>query len=113
MPTQLSVIPNEESTLVITASYYDEDDNAITPKTAYWTLTDKNAVVINSRKDVAISGLATSNNIVLSGDDLAVNAITGTERVFLIKITYDSNYGNDLPLNDIVTFNIKDFINIT
>lgn len=112
MPTQLTVNPTEESTLVITASYFDEDDNAITPKTGTWTLSDANGTIINEREDVVISGLSTSNTIVLSGDDLAITINTGFERVFTLKITYDSSYGNDLRNNDEATFNIKDLINV-
>lgn len=113
MPTQLSIVPTEESTLVITAAYFDEDDNAITPKTGTWTLSDANGNVINERENVAISGLSTSNNIVLSGDDLAITVSTGFERVFTLKITYDSNYGNDLPLNQEAVFSIENLINVT
>lgn len=113
MPTQLSVTPAEKSTIVITASYFDEDGNAITPKTGTWTFSDPNGTIINEREDVVISGLSTSNNIVLSGDDLAITINTGHERVFTLKITYDSSYGNDLPLNQEARFNLENLINVS
>lgn len=113
MPTYLSVSPTEKSTLVVTASYFDEDHNPVTPKTGTWTLSDPNGNIINSRENIAISGLSTSNNIVLSGDDLAITINTGFERIFTLKITYDSTYGNDLPLNQEATFNIENLLNVT
>jgi len=113
MPTRLAIVPTEESTLIITVSFLDEDENAITPKTGTWTLSDKRGTIINLREDVAISNLSTSINIVLSGDDLIITDSTGVARVLTLKITYDSSYGNDLSLNQEATFSLEDLVNVT
>ena len=61
--------PIDKSTFVITVRFFDEDEVAMTPVTATWTLTKLNGTVINSRSAVSITP-ATSANIVLSGADL-------------------------------------------
>lgn len=109
MAIELETKAPEKGTYVITATYTDEDGNAVTPNAVTWTLTDKNGVVVNSREDVAISVPGTSNDIVLSGDDLAVDN-QGLKRRFLIEGTYDSSLGSDLPLNEEAVFTIDDFV---
>jgi len=113
MPTRLAIVPTEESNFTIPVSFFDEDENAITPKTGTWTLSDKRGTIINSREDVAISSLSTKIYITLSGDDLAITDSTGVARVLTVKITYDSSYGNDLPLNQEATFSLEDLVNVS
>jgi hypothetical protein len=104
----------EESTLIITASFTDENDDPVTPQTAKWTLSDLDGTVINTRTEVNIASLDTEVDIVLSGDDLALQSATDTgRRAFLIKATYNSALGNDLPLNEETQFDINDFVKIT
>lgn len=109
MPTELDTIPKEKSTCKITASFEDSAGNAVTPKTATWTLTDVYGTVINSREDVNIASLDTSVTIVLSGNDLKIqaNESGGVIRLFLIEATYDSDLGSDLPLKDSCQFTLE------
>ena len=94
----------EESSGVITLTYTDEDGNAVTPATGTWTLTDKDGTVINSRSDVAISSLSTTNDVLLSGDDLAFQTSESgrevVERLFVFEGTYNSLLGNGIPLKE-------------
>jgi len=113
MSTTLTTIATEESTYIITASFIDEDDNTVVPKSATWSLTDTSGTVINSRQNVVISSLAASVDIVLSGDDLIVDNNRNTTRILTIKAVYDSNSGSDLPLNDEIYFNIENLVYIT
>ena len=104
----------EESTLVITANFTDENGDEVTPKTGFWTLSDLDGTVINDRTNIVIGSLASEIDVVLSGDDLALQSASDTgRRAFLIKATYDSALGNDLPLNEEVQFDINDFVKIT
>ena len=111
MPTTLTTQAVEESTFVVTAAFTDEDAVAVVPKTAVWTLSDKDGTVINGRLDVTISPLAASVDIVLSGDDLAI--ADGKTRKLTIKATYDSDAGTDLPLNDELSFQIQRLVGVT
>ena len=102
----------EKSTFVITASFTDEDGNAVTPNELTWTLSDSDGTVINSRQDVSLTP-ATSVDILLQGDDLVVSGNRDDRRrIVLIEGTYNSAAGSDLPIRDEVKFQIVDLINI-
>lgn len=95
----------EGGTLVLTLAWYDDAGSAVTPDTATWTLREADSgAVVNSRSDVAISSLSTSNDIVLSGDDLT----EGMKKLF-IEATYTSASGSGLPLKDIIGFDVRTF----
>jgi hypothetical protein len=89
----------EGSTYVAVISFKDEAGVAMVPTSATWTLLDEDDEVINSRSDVAISGIASSVNIVLSGADLPY--IADQSRVYLVvESVYTGAYGTALPLKD-------------
>lgn len=115
MPTYLTTTAEEESTYIVTAAFTDEDGNDAVPDTITWTLTDIAGNVINSRAAVSYNSPASSVDIVLSGDDLALQAgETGNVvRVLTIEATYDSDAGSDLPLKDTATFLIKNIEAVT
>jgi hypothetical protein len=86
--------------------FKDEDDNLVVPNagTIKWTLTDNplagnTANVINSRELVDITSASTIN-IVLEGDDLALQASEVNEifvdRVVSVQWQYDSTVQNNL-----------------
>jgi len=106
--------PAEEGTAVITASFTDHNDDAVSPNagTLTWTLTDTNGTVINSRSDVAITSAA-SATIVLSGDDLAITRTTGAKRIITLEGLYNSTVGNNLPIKVQGIFNIEHFAAVT
>lgn len=94
---------NEEGTAVFQCVFRDEDNNLVVPQTMTWTLTDIEGTVINSREDVAISPLNSTVYIVMSGDDLALQSGESghqVERLLTLEGTYNSTYGNDLPLKE-------------
>lgn len=91
----------EESTAVFSCAFKDEDGQAITPTSATWTLTDTSGTVINSRDAVTITPMATSVDVVLSRDDLAISSGfdgSAEERVLTVEAVYDSDIGSDLPV---------------
>ena len=115
MPKLLSKKAAEEGTYIITAEFIDDDGDSVAPDTLTWTLTDSSGTVINSRTSVSVSSPTASEDIVLSGDDLALQSGESgdTMRILTIQATYDSDAGTDLPLNDAAYFYIKDLKTIT
>lgn len=89
------------STGVITASFTDEDGTAVAPNTVTYSLV-KDGSIVNNKEDISITP-ATSVNIVLSGLDL----VAGTTKI-IINGTYDSTYGNNLPLKMWECFEVID-----
>ena len=127
MATELTGIAKEESTYVVNAAFTDEDGDAVVPASMVWSLTDKDASIVNSREDVAVTPLASSSDIVLSGDDLVVTADEITEalqdpnigidpilvdRFITFVGTYDSTLGNGLPLTGEFKFKIENYVNV-
>lgn len=114
MPTTLTTNAPEEGSFTITASFTDEDGNAVAPNSGLkWHLTDGAGTVINGKNDQAISP-ASSVDITLEGDDLAIQ--DGEERpihrILTIEGTYNSSYGSNLPLTDQVHFYIDPLVKI-
>jgi hypothetical protein len=107
MATTISttILP-EKGVGIIQVVFKDEDDTLVVPNasTIKWTLTDNplagnTATVINSRQLVDITSASTIN-IVLEGDDLALQAAEVNElfveRVLSIQWQYDSTVANNL-----------------
>ena len=94
----------------MTASFIDEDGDAIMPELVLWTLSDIDGTVINSREDVSITP-DTIVYIVLSDDDLVVSG--SRSRVVTVKATYNSTYGSSLTLKAAATFDIENLIVVT
>lgn len=78
---------------------------AFVPKTASWSLYDINEVIVNGKEDEPISSLAASITIVLSGLDLDAS-VNDELRRLVVKGTYDSALGTDLPFVKEVQFHI-------
>lgn len=103
---KLTVEAVEQSTYVITASFYDESGAAVTPNAGLsWTLTDRHGTVINSRSAVNITP-GMSVEIVLSGADLDFD---GADALRLVTVagTYNSDAGTNLPLREEVEFVVR------
>ena len=113
MTTILTVNAQEKSTYVITCAFKDEDGQDVIPTSAVWTLTDEDGTVINGREDVAITSLAASVNIVLTGDDLEIDtgfAGTAQRRTITVEAVYDSSLGTGLTLKAAAIFDIENLI---
>ena len=114
MPTTLTTNAVEQSTYIITAAFTDEDGNAEDVKTLTWSLTDGHGNVINSRSDVTVTAPGSSENIVLSGDDLALFGDDDDgARVVTVEATYDSDNGSDMPLKDKCSFTVVDLDSVS
>lgn len=112
MTVKLAEPAIEQSTYIIQISFKDEAGEPVVPKAAAWTLADKTGTAINSRSDVAISSLAATVTIVLTGNDLAMT--TDKDRYVLVEAVYDSaTYGNDLNLREEFQFKITELLTLT
>jgi len=101
MSTILATHADEGGTYVVNIATTDENGAPKAPETLNWTLTDINGTIINSRSEVAISAPTASEDVVLSGADLAIQVgETETEvtRIFTVKGTYNSTLGVGLLL---------------
>ena len=112
MMTVLSTKANEGSAYTLTIAFTDEDGSAVTPDSITWDLTDTDGNAINSRTTVSVAVPASSINITLSGDDLAIPRPEMLWRVVTIEAVYDSSYGSNLPLKDEIMFEIQPLVNI-
>jgi len=107
MAVRLTTTAAEKSTYIITVTFKDEDGNLEAPTSADWTLTTVDGTVVNSRENIPISAPSSTENIILSGDDLAL--LEGDrleERILAIEAVYDSVLGNDLPLKQAIRFHV-------
>ena len=110
MATSLTVTAVEESTYIITATFINEDGDALTPTSVVWTLSDIDGTVINGRENVSITP-DTAVDIVLTGRDLVVSG--SRSRVVTVQATYDSTYGSALKLKSSATFDIENLVVVT
>ena len=104
----------EESSIAFGYSLTGLINEAVTPDSFTWTLTDVDGVVINSRLDQAVTP-ASETFVLLKGDDLK-NDRTSNERILTVKAIYDSELGGvpqlNLPLTDELHFDICRELNI-
>lgn len=96
----------ERSTIAVTASFRDENDELITPTGITWSLTDGDGNVVNSRENVAI-GAANAITVVLSGDDMALTAGDDGRRQVVIRAQYNGDLGDGLPIVGIIEFTVR------
>jgi hypothetical protein len=103
----------EESTYIVTVSFFDADGTPVAPKLAQWTLKDEDRAIVNGRDAINIDEPEISEVIVLTGDDLALPDSTRPLRYLLIEAQYDSVlYGNDLHLREEGRFKIANLVSV-
>ena len=106
----------EESTIVITAAFTDEDGDAVIPTEATWTLTNDDGDVVDTRDGIEITP-ASSVTVVLKGDNLQILPGESGDRFatrrFLIEALYNSSLGTGLPLNESCTFPVRNLKHIS
>ncbi len=112
MPKKITVRPNEEGTIVITATYKDHAGSSVTPQTMVWKLTDVDGNVVNSRSAVTIAVPTAADKVVLSGDDLPTS---GSDRDLILTLegTYNHSDGAGLKLKESVRFTVNNMVVVT
>jgi hypothetical protein len=108
MATELLPGAVEESSYVVSASFFDATTTAVTPTSIAWTLSNDTGMVLRS---TTIAVPSTTVNIVLSGTDLYVEGDYDRTRFLTIKAVYNSTYGLALTLKHEVKFQIKNLLN--
>lgn len=107
MPVELSTKAHEKGTYNISHSFSDENGDAVVPNTITWSLCKPDGTIVNSRLDVAIGSPASSIDITLQGDDLAIlNGKSEEKRVVVLEWTYNSSLGIDLPGKEAIYFQV-------
>lgn len=95
----------EGGTYIIELRFKDEEGDFMGPRSLQWWLTDVNGNIINNRNGILVDTISEVINITLQGNDLEPGW-----KIFTIEGTYDSSYGNALPLKDSVKFYVRDLI---
>lgn len=115
MPVNLQTSIGEKGTLIIQCTFKDEGGTSLIPNTFKWSLVDRRENVINNRDQVQIVPSSSTVNIVLSDLDLVISNQDNVSesRFVIVEATYDSQYGNDLPINGSAEFNILNIKKIT
>jgi hypothetical protein len=96
MPQEISTHAVERSTIGIPITFRDDAGADVTPSAASWSLLTRGGGVVNGRQDVAISPLASTVTIVLTGADLAVPDAADCIRLITVEWTYTSSLGSGL-----------------
>ena len=114
MPVRLTTLARERSSYIVQAAFTDEEGNPFAPATLAWTLSDASGAVINDREDVEIVDPGTTENIVLSGADLALSAGRDKEaRVLTLSGTYFSTLaGQALPFAESARFLVENLVGV-
>lgn len=118
MPSKLLEAAQEGSTFTIVVEFYEiAPDGVPTPivpnSGLIWSLKDRSGQTINSRDSVNLDPPAQSVMITLSGDDLKTFSGKATRRYVTVQGTYNGLAGNNLPLAEEVSFQIKNLVGIT
>ena len=112
MAVDLDFSVTENSSVVIQATFTDEDGNNISAssiKSIKWTLKDvQTGRIVNDRKDVSVTP-DNPINIFLYDDDLKIiNRRNETEqRELIVKVVYDSVYQENATLKESCLFKIS------
>ncbi|MFA5542456.1 MAG: hypothetical protein WDA47_01675 [Bacilli bacterium] len=108
----LKKMANEESSYTLKLTFTDEDGELVDPVTLLWTLTTEDGTVVNNRYKIAVGEPTSITYITLHGSDLQLvdkRNIFET-RVFTLEGTYNSTFGNALPIKQQVFFRIRNII---
>lgn len=109
MPTILIDPAIELGTYAVHFIFYDENSVAVQPNSLFWSLTDNDGRVINTRSLTAITSVQASLDVVLSSLDLEISSgwtQAQEERVLTMTGHFNSDLGNILPLHDRVKFTV-------
>jgi len=95
----------ETSALVIVMTLTDETGITIPFNSLFWSLTDLEGVVINSRDDVSFT-LPGDSKLEITGDDLLLSIDPTISRVVSLNGTYISSKGDTLNATEEVFFDV-------
>ena len=106
---------NEQGTMGFVCEFSDDDKQPVAPSQITWSLTDPKGEVINGLDKVAITP-AQKVTIVLKGQDLQIRDAEATlakvSRRLVVEILYSSTLGNDLPMNEVASFEVNKLVKV-
>lgn len=108
----LSKVAEEEGSYTIKLTFKDEDGVAFAPSALIWTLMTEDGQILNSRYRISVAEPAAITYITMSGDDLQLvdKRFMYETRVFTLEGTYNSTYGNSLPIKRQYFFKVRNLI---
>jgi hypothetical protein len=101
----------DKGTFIVSLSFKDAAGVATIPSAIVWSLYSGAGTVVNSRTSVSVAVPAASVDIVTSGEDLDFS--DGPARQMLVKATYSTTEGSNLPLYALVIFEVEDLTGVT
>lgn len=108
MPTNSGVKLKERSTGKVAYTLRDENGDPATPNNLWWSLVDEDMSTIVNEKENESVAPASTVTIALSGADLAILHGKPLETRYLVfEGDYDSDLGENLPINDHVSFQVE------
>jgi hypothetical protein len=112
MPIHIQEKAIEGSSFEASIDWVDENGDAVVPTAMAWTLMDGKGNIINSRDAVSISTPASTEVLLLEGDDLKCSGENSPVRRWIYwNGTYTSTtHGAGKPLVDISSFDILPII---
>lgn len=114
---EITIKPAEKGSIFFILDFKDQDDVSIgvgSLKSIIWSLTDTQDNVINARSNINIPITKNPQEILLSGNDLAISNTTNEKgRILTVEYTYDTTEQgkvyNDVPAKYEYSFKIEDF----
>lgn len=103
---------DEESSYTIKLRFLDEDGDPLAPTTLLWTLTTEAGIVVNGRYRQTVAVPAATTYVTLYGNDLQLvdKQVLYENRIFTYEGTYNSTYGNNLPIKGQIFFPVRNII---
>jgi hypothetical protein len=95
----------ERGSKTFEVSFFDENDEAVTPDSVKWSLLNENHEVVNGREYVDVTPGETID-ISVYGDDL--DSEDGLKREIDILAEIESIYGGTLPQTEKILFDIEE-----
>jgi len=103
----------EKSSFVIRCTVRDANQALVTPTSMVWTLSDTKGRIINEKEDVPVVDPSSVEDILLYGEDLALEQRNNRMRIFTMLATWSGSYGESIPVRKAVRFEIKDLLKVS
>lgn len=108
--TELTPNADDKSTYYVACAFKNEAGAAVTPTSATYSVFDADGNTINSRTDVDMSPSASTENIILTPDDLDYG--DGDKRYVSVTYTYTNSDGSQTARQQFLLY-IQDLIGVS
>lgn len=97
---------NEYGTIIFECNFIDENGDDVIPTSCFWSLYDEEENIINGRYNVEVLDLDSTINISLTNIDTSMLDSNYPIRILKVEATYDSEFDEDLNLEEEAEFRI-------